>query len=73
MKAPETLNTPSLTTDKFLNPISAIDALHAIDAELQMVTSYGPEVGRPYDQISAEHVYAAKMMVEAIIKAQAAK
>ena len=56
--------------DKFLNPITALDALHAIDVELHMVTQYGPTVGTPYDQISAEHVYAAKMMVEALIKSQ---
>ena len=70
MKEPEMLNTPTLTTDKYLNPIRAYDALHAIDVELYMVTAYGPEVGSPYDQISAEHVYAAKMMIEALIKAQ---
>ena len=58
--------------DKFLNSISAIDALHAIDVELHMVAKYGPQVGQPYDQISAEHVYAAKMMIEALIKAQKA-
>jgi hypothetical protein len=72
MKELEMSNTPNLTTDKFLNPISAHDALHAIDVELHMVTQYGPTVGSPYDQISAEHVYAAKMMIEALIKAQKA-
>lgn len=59
-----------MATDHLQNPIPAIDALHAIDVQLHMVTQYGPRVGETYDQISAEHVYAAKVMVEALIKAQ---
>lgn len=69
LKAEAAVSHPT-ATDKYLNPISAYDALHAIDAELHMVTQHGCRVGEPYDQISAEHVAAAKMMVEALIKSQ---
>lgn len=69
LKAESIVSRPT-ATDKYLNPISAYDALHAIDAELHMVTQHGCRVGETYDQISAEHVASAKMMIEALIKAQ---